>query len=102
MDEENVESCLSKLIKSLEDAKEEARLKAIEEENGERQMNVDQNSYTKNLSRCIVNFGRQVSWFNEGIRWACRMVDLGYQGSMHVLRGVNVSWGTSLTCDPKG
>ncbi|KAL8195660.1 hypothetical protein R6Q57_025413 [Mikania cordata] len=30
-DEENVEICLAKLIKSLEDAKEEARLKAIED-----------------------------------------------------------------------
>ncbi|KAD4178547.1 hypothetical protein R6Q59_022145 [Mikania micrantha] len=30
-DEENVEICLTKLIKSLEDAKEEARLKAIED-----------------------------------------------------------------------
>ncbi|KAJ9537730.1 hypothetical protein OSB04_030463 [Centaurea solstitialis] len=45
--EDNVESCLNKLIKSLEYAKEEARLKALEEENGERKMNVDQNSYTR-------------------------------------------------------
>ncbi|KAI3692173.1 hypothetical protein L6452_31982 [Arctium lappa] len=30
-DEENAESCLNNLIKSLEDAKEEARLKAVEE-----------------------------------------------------------------------
>ncbi|KAJ9537723.1 hypothetical protein OSB04_030456 [Centaurea solstitialis] len=30
-DEENGESCLNKLIKSLEDAKEEARLKALED-----------------------------------------------------------------------